>query len=95
MEAKRNYERTRHHQMQQVMTSGGHVVMAVSGRRPSTDGVFPKRDFFGKPSPAVNLVSLKQNFLLPILFNSNRLKEKCERLAKNQYLKELRTANYF
>ena len=54
MEAKRNYERTKQTQAQQVPSSG-HVVMAVSGRRPSSDAAFPRRDFYGKPS--VNLVS--------------------------------------
>ena len=61
MEAKRNYERmhinnlnnNRSHPVQQT---SGHVVMAVSGRRPSTDAVYPRRDFYGKPSAGVNLV---------------------------------------
>ena len=59
MEAKRNYERmhinnSRPHPVHQT---SGHGVMAVSGRRPSTDAVFPRRDFYGKPSAAaVNLV---------------------------------------
>ena len=40
-------------------TSGGTMVsvMSMGGRRPSTDVMFPRRDYYSKPPPAVNLVS--------------------------------------
>ena len=43
-------------------TSGGTMVsvMSMAGRRPSTDVMFPRRDFYSKPAPAVNLVSKKK-----------------------------------
>jgi hypothetical protein len=67
MEAKRNYERNRQVQAHHVSASG-HVVMAVSGRRPSTDAAFPRRDFFGKP--AVNLVRTKDLYQIIVLYRT-------------------------
>jgi hypothetical protein len=64
LEAKRHYERTMHNRVAYPVhaqaTSGGTMVsvMSMGGRRPSTDVVFPRREYYSKPPPAVNLVSI-------------------------------------
>ena len=63
LEAKHHYERTMHNRVafpvHAQATSGGTMVsvMSMAGRRPSTDVMFPRRDYYSKPAPAVNLVS--------------------------------------